>query len=936
MKRVLAFILVLSMVLGSVGMVFADSASDIAGHKNEKAILRLNNLGIVEGDDRGFAPDDYITRAEFAVLVVRALGLEGSANVSKGDTAFTDVTVAGGYEWASGAINVATKLGYIQGYGGGLFGPADNIRYEDAITLIVRVLGYEPVVQTKGGYPVGYLVVAEQDLDITDHVDGVVGVPITRGAIFQLLDNALTKALMIQVGYGDDARFVISGTERTDKQTILTDRLGLELVEGIVTQIARVSSLKSDRIRIDNKVYKVVGDVDYEEVFGTEVEAWLNDDDEAVYVEIVSDEIYLDAVEWNSAKAELKLVDAGTKYDLARNVKIFIDGKNDKGVKDLGEKYDYAKVVLDDDGDVSFIDAYNWDDCLVVEEIDGYDIFGYGDELDAEDFTIVKDGKTIALEDIEEDDIVFYNSKAEYAEVFISTVEGEIEEIFRNEFEVAGKSFDYFNEDLDINVKYINEDGDIDDFDKDAAEQMQDEESDVVVFMDRAGNAVFVDGDLGEIDKSTSGAILYEDATGYLDTRGRAYIELKVVNESGKAITYDVALRDLETIEIDGKEVWDDDKNALEASSDEGFDFDEITYDLGENGGVIVLPGKGEVVEIIFNEKGDVIGLGFFDSDHFSEAESGDKYIEGARMNSSVPVFIVKDGWNEDDNEMSTDWDKDDVEATTYGELDDGIKLNEGDVYLDGRNAAYLVVFSSDFEDTSKFKGVVTQVRENSKNELTRVRLLINDKEETFYVDDPSKFKDADIDRGIAIEIEVYDNNDRIKNIFDEPVEGPFDVKEDGLNVKTRDKEIEIADEIYELVSDGYIYDVTKKSDIKKMSLTELGRVEAGTITLFLDKDGTHFVKYVLFDKSGVVANNGDNGDDNGDEAVVGVVTYINVPKTQLVINNIIYKADEDTIVKDVDGSIIGLGSFEGINQGDKVSVDGDVYTILEKAAPLP
>ena len=55
MKKVLSFVLVLTLVLGSFSMVFAADAnataklSDIAGNTNEQAITVVNDLGIVTG-----------------------------------------------------------------------------------------------------------------------------------------------------------------------------------------------------------------------------------------------------------------------------------------------------------------------------------------------------------------------------------------------------------------------------------------------------------------------------------------------------------------------------------------------------------------------------------------------------------------------------------------------------------------------------------------------------------------------------------------------------------------------------------------------------------------------------------------------------------------------------------------------------------------------
>lgn len=378
MKKVLSFILVLSMVLGSFGMAFAAPAagSDIAGHLNEKAILRLNKLGIVKGDDRGFAPDANITRAEFAVLVIRALGLEGSANVSKGETQFTDVTMTNGYDWATGAINVATRLGHIQGYGNGKFGPGDNIKYEDAITLLVRILGYEPAAQEKGGYPVGYLVVAEQDIDMMDDVKASAGEVATRGTVFQLLDNALTKPLMIQTGYGDEKKYVVSGQKGTgtEKQTILTNKLGIDEIEGRVTANFRVNSrLKANEIEIttveDKKAttekYKVSEDLDVDALLGLEVTAWEDKNDVLFRYEVDTDKedvIYDTVAKAGASEKEVKLVVEDDEFEWAKDAKVYVNNKEVKA-KDFDEIKDYAygRVVLDEYGDVAFAYFFEFD-----------------------------------------------------------------------------------------------------------------------------------------------------------------------------------------------------------------------------------------------------------------------------------------------------------------------------------------------------------------------------------------------------------------------------------------------------------------------------------------------------------------------------------------------------------------------------------------------
>ena len=56
--------------------------------------------------------------------------------------------------------------------------------------MLVRALGYEASAQTKGGYPYGYLIVANE-IGLLDEVKGTQGAPASRGIVAQMTDNAL-------------------------------------------------------------------------------------------------------------------------------------------------------------------------------------------------------------------------------------------------------------------------------------------------------------------------------------------------------------------------------------------------------------------------------------------------------------------------------------------------------------------------------------------------------------------------------------------------------------------------------------------------------------------------------------------------------------------------------------------------------------------------
>lgn len=160
-KKLFAVVLAAAMVLGLVSTAFAASPfPDTAGIPEESTIALLKTLGLVKGDDKGlYRPNDTITRAEFCALVVRALGLETAAQYLQTPTIFVDVTPA--HAWAYGYINVAVTKGIIKGYGDGKFGPQDPITEAQALTMVMRALGYKD--SLPGQWPLNYIIEGAKD-----------------------------------------------------------------------------------------------------------------------------------------------------------------------------------------------------------------------------------------------------------------------------------------------------------------------------------------------------------------------------------------------------------------------------------------------------------------------------------------------------------------------------------------------------------------------------------------------------------------------------------------------------------------------------------------------------------------------------------------------------------------------------------------------------
>ncbi len=135
--------------------------TDLAGHWAKANIERAADLGIAAGyADGTFRPNRSVTRAEFAAMLVRALGLnatesEGTAGSQPAagvgpaaQTAFKDQD--GIPAWALSYVKTAAASGYIKGYEDGTFRANQLITRAEMTVILTRVLNVitEPGRQT--------------------------------------------------------------------------------------------------------------------------------------------------------------------------------------------------------------------------------------------------------------------------------------------------------------------------------------------------------------------------------------------------------------------------------------------------------------------------------------------------------------------------------------------------------------------------------------------------------------------------------------------------------------------------------------------------------------------------------------------------------------------------------------------------------------------
>ncbi|NOU94527.1 hypothetical protein GC093_15060 [Paenibacillus sp. LMG 31456] len=110
--------------------------NDVQGHWAKASIERAVGLGIVNGyEDGSFRPDGEISRAEFTVLIGRALKLEGKQS----ELNYTDL--ASIPTWAKSNLEQAVGAGIISSYEDGTFRAERKITRSEIAVMIVRALG---------------------------------------------------------------------------------------------------------------------------------------------------------------------------------------------------------------------------------------------------------------------------------------------------------------------------------------------------------------------------------------------------------------------------------------------------------------------------------------------------------------------------------------------------------------------------------------------------------------------------------------------------------------------------------------------------------------------------------------------------------------------------------------------------------------------------
>ena len=226
MKKLLSLILIFSIIFNISNIAFAstavstDTTSEFDSYVDDSMKL-LSAIGTVCNIDKEAAT---VTRAEFLTALVSSLNID--ITVSDENTYFSDVESASNLNTA---VKYALSSNIISS--GNTFEPERPVTYAECYKMLVSALGYGEDASLKGGYPVGYLVMATS-AKLTNGIENGQNETLNGYNFYILMKNFLEATVKVidslEVHNGETSiSYVKEGS-------VLTNLYGWKKVEGII------------------------------------------------------------------------------------------------------------------------------------------------------------------------------------------------------------------------------------------------------------------------------------------------------------------------------------------------------------------------------------------------------------------------------------------------------------------------------------------------------------------------------------------------------------------------------------------------------------------------------------------------------------------------------------------------------------------------------
>ena len=337
LKKILALVLAFACAF----TMFAGAAfTDQADIKVENEVVdTLIELGVINGyTDGSFKPNDTVTRAEMAKMIyVLRTGNSDASAYNNDKTSFTDVNG----HWAAGFIKYCQSVGIIAGQSATKFAPDQTVTAQEAAKMLLVTLGYDA--QKAGLVGINWAsrtnALADENGLLEDVTTSFTG-PCPRQYAAQLIYNAIDTPTVV---WRDDAYTNVT-LLGDDNKTVGEKFMNLKKTTAVLTKVTKTSgketfelTLGKDTVDLnkttDSKdkalynftdVKKDYSDLKYQMV----TVLYKNNDKSKVYgVYATKDNTQQTGILKDiKMDGDKKVKLDGTKYDLADNTSVYING----------------------------------------------------------------------------------------------------------------------------------------------------------------------------------------------------------------------------------------------------------------------------------------------------------------------------------------------------------------------------------------------------------------------------------------------------------------------------------------------------------------------------------------------------------------------------------------------------------------------------------
>lgn len=422
-KRLLSFVFAIAFTfitaLGCFSAISV-SASTIEltdyDYENAEKVLGAICPGFPLIDEEVTSDAKPTTRAEFVAAVAMAMNVEVKSGV---ETPFSDVAAKNPY---ASAIKYAAGAGLINTVD--LFYPDTPITYTQAIKIVMIAAGYGEKAEYMGGYPTGYLKVA-QEAGVGQKL-GLNGTEyITHAQATRIVFDAAVCDMMEITSFGDTYDYSI-----TKGKNILSTYHKIYMAYGVVESNANTSLTNTESVGGDNTIV-IDGEKFYapdcDNFIGKSVRLFYGDDkaNTVIVAYECGNNEYAYTNEDVLKISGLNLIvtpNVGTKdirYTLETGYSVIYNGK-------FYGSADYNSVINPTSGSVALIDNDDNSqiDVIVIKDIE-YGVIGSVNEFDEKVydkykkngvkdlsdssikyFASLEDGTAIALDELEEGNVV--------------------------------------------------------------------------------------------------------------------------------------------------------------------------------------------------------------------------------------------------------------------------------------------------------------------------------------------------------------------------------------------------------------------------------------------------------------------------------------------------------------------------------------------------